>query len=242
MTIFSLELLQAISDWQQGGNKKVSSARGEKLKEVCQTLPAEFRESNLMCFRKLNLFKTYVWDLIAEDALSEKISSWTLDSDTAKKFKGGVPLPTEITQQAVILAVFPLNHNVIINLHEIFRNKEFQAAIKDNKSKIVGFNKGIGKYQNDQSEVVIEVEQVTQSDVYSLGGFSSNFDDLLKQAAIDIYGANYSEAQLENLIWKSEKAGIKGGARWLSEQGTKKVLAIVNQQVEPLRQLKQSQN
>jgi hypothetical protein len=32
-----------------------------------------------------------VWSLIGEDSLPEKISSWTLDLEMAKAFKGGVP-------------------------------------------------------------------------------------------------------------------------------------------------------
>ena len=45
----------------------------------------------LCCFRQIALDKGSVWDLLAENKLDEKISSWTTDLQIAKTFKGGVP-------------------------------------------------------------------------------------------------------------------------------------------------------
>lgn len=36
---FSLELLQAVSDWQRGGDAKQNIRRGQTLKDACASLP-----------------------------------------------------------------------------------------------------------------------------------------------------------------------------------------------------------
>ena len=81
---FSLELLQVVSDWQRGGDAKQSIRRGQALKDACASLPQEYRTCNLCCFRQVALPKGGVWQLIGEDCLGEKISSWTLDIEVVK--------------------------------------------------------------------------------------------------------------------------------------------------------------
>lgn len=39
-----------------------------------------------------------------------------------------------------------------------------------NKSAINGYGDGAGRYWDRQSEVVLEIDAVTQEDIYSLGG------------------------------------------------------------------------
>ena len=39
MSGFFLSVLQAVSDWQRGGDAKQNKKRGQKLKEVCAPLP-----------------------------------------------------------------------------------------------------------------------------------------------------------------------------------------------------------
>jgi hypothetical protein len=119
---FPLPLLQAISDWQRGGDAKQNKARGKKLKEACASLPDKYRACSMCCFRQIALPKGGVWDLIGEDRLPEKISSWTLDIEVAKGFKGGVP-PEGQGYQGVILCLRPPPTSVIINLSELYRNE-----------------------------------------------------------------------------------------------------------------------
>jgi len=88
---FSIEFLQAVNDWQRGGDAKQNRKRGESLRSQCRSLPETFRESPLVCHRQIALPKSGVWDLIGAGKLTEKVSSRTLDLEVAKGFKGGVP-------------------------------------------------------------------------------------------------------------------------------------------------------
>jgi hypothetical protein len=88
---FTLELLQAISDWQQGGNGREKHYRGRALKARAAGLDQRFRQTGLVCFRKVSLKKRPLWQLLADNKLPETISAWTATTDVAKTFKHGVP-------------------------------------------------------------------------------------------------------------------------------------------------------
>ena len=60
-----------------------------------------------------------------------------------------------------------------------------------------------GGYRGTQCEIVLEVDAVSQDDIYSLGGYSSGFDDLVRQAAEIIYGTEPTPAEVAELEWKS---------------------------------------
>lgn len=166
--IDNIELLQAINDWQINSTKK----RGEKLKNVCSNLPIKYRESNLICYRKIDLTKEFIWDLIAENLLAEKVSSWTTDINIAKSFKNGVPLQ-DGEYKGVILAIKPTLNCTIVNLEELYRSEDFQYSLKINKNRIKNFNLGCEKYSSSQKEIVMEITSVTSQEIYSLGGYSS---------------------------------------------------------------------
>ena len=72
---FSIEFLQAVNDWQRGGDAKQNRKRGESLRSQCRSLPETFRESPLVCHRQIALPKSGVWDLIGAGKLTEKVSS-----------------------------------------------------------------------------------------------------------------------------------------------------------------------
>jgi hypothetical protein len=103
---FTLPVLQAINDWQRGGDEKQARKRGAKLKAACICLPAEYRECHLVCFRQKALVTGEVWDLLGEGRLAERISSWSTDLSVAKNFKGGVP-PELQGLRAVIFNLHP---------------------------------------------------------------------------------------------------------------------------------------
>ncbi len=220
-TPFTPVLLQAISDWQRGGDSKQIKRRGEKLKALCADLPDEYRSAPSACFRQLALQKASVWDLIADDFLTERISAWTLDSDVAKAFKRGVPPDG---WQGVVLSIKAPPNGVIVNLWKLYKTREFLDALDHHKHAISGFSEGAGRYHGTQCEIVLDVDSITQDDIYSLGGYSSRFDDLMRQAAEIIYGTAPTPAELSELEWKAEHLRTTAGPRWLHYDATKLVL------------------
>lgn len=242
MDPFNLSLLQAISDWQRGGDVKQNRRRGEALKEACSSLPDTYRTSVLDCFRQVALEKGSVWDLIGEDRLAEKVSSWTLDIEVAKEFKNGVP-PDGQGYQGVIFCIKPLAKNqVIVNLRDLYKSPAFCDAMERNKSAIVGFSDGAGRYRDSQSEVVLEIDAVTHADIYSLGGHSSPFEQLVAQAVELTYGRAATPEEMEALLLKVGHIRPQAGPKWLTPEATKRVLARTKPKAEALAEIKRGQD
>lgn len=84
-------LMPADSDWQRGGGAQQNRQRGLAFKDVCASLTKSYRTSPFACFKQVGLQKGSVWDLLGEDYLSEKVSSWAFEIEVAKAFKSGVP-------------------------------------------------------------------------------------------------------------------------------------------------------
>jgi len=235
--LFTLELLQAVSDWQRGGSDQQNRKRGQQLKEASVSLPERYRTCSLCCFRQIALPKGGVWELIAEDRLSEKISSWTMDLEVAKKFKGGVP-PKGQEYQGVILCTFPQPSSVVVNLQALYRDPDFTEALEREKHNISGYHAGAGRYGFTQSEVVLEVATVTQENVYSLGGHSSSFQRLLDEAELQVYGSSATLDQRQALVLKAEHVHAKTGPNWLTPDATQRVLGRMPPHVELLQKAK----
>jgi len=238
--LFSLSLLQAISDWQIGGAPKVALERGLALERECADLPIKFKSCPSACFRRMVLMKGNIWNLLGEQALPEKISSWTFDLTVAKTFKDGVP-PHGQGLQGIIFERRPRQDEIIVNLWALFRDPGFQAAIEKHKNSIKRFAKGMGKYRDAQCEIVLKVDALAQEHIYSLGGHSSSADEILKQAAEKIYGNYATAAQKEFLRWAMEVGPDVTGPRWLSQEATRTVLSRVEPQIPPLRAKKANQ-
>lgn len=238
--LFSLSLLQAISDWQNGGAADVARRRGDALERECVNLPIKFKSVPSACFRRMVLRKGSIWSLLGEQALSEKISSWTFDLAVAKTFKEGVPPPGQ-GLQGIIFERLPRQDEIIVNLWALFRDADFQAAIEKHKTSVKGFKKGMGKYSDTQCEIVLKVETLAQEHIYSLGGHSSSADEILEQAAEKIYGNDATPAQKEFLRWAMEVGPDVTGPRWLTQKATRTVLSRVEPQIPPLRARKADQ-
>lgn len=236
-TGFDLSLLQAISDWQRGSTPK----RAQALKVASATLPEKYRAYGISCFRQIALPKGGVWDLIGEDNLPEKISSWTTSLEVAEAFKSGVP-PEGQGYQGVILCVFPHPENVIINLSKLFQEPGFTNALDQNKASITGYQDGAGRFANSQSEVVLEIATVTQQDIYSMGGHSSPFEQLIDEAAKQIYGPDATARQRKELLLKSSRVRSQAGPCWLSAEATQRVLDRMKPEAERLREIKRRQD
>lgn len=80
--------LQAVSDWQHGGDAKQNLRRGLTLKAICAFLPEQYRTSPLDTFRLVGLEKGSVWDLIGKDRLAEKVTSSTFNASNIVRLAG----------------------------------------------------------------------------------------------------------------------------------------------------------
>lgn len=166
--MFTLKLLQAINDWQMGGDETAKRVRGERLAALAQELPAEYRQCSSACFRRLSLTSQSVWKVGTECELAETISSWTTSLDVAQVFKNGVPPKG---YQGVIFCHVPASEEVVVSLPAMFSSKEFRDAIKENKNEIKNYQKGLGRYGATQQEVVLSLPRVPLSEVHCWGGY-----------------------------------------------------------------------
>lgn len=166
--MFDLDLLQGISDWQLGGDATAKKIRGERLKALAAGLPVEFKSCAADCYRRLSLTKGSVWKVGTEYALEETISSWTLSLHVAQAFKDGVPPKG---YQGAIFSHQPSAQEVILNLNALFSDDEFQLAVSQKRTEIKNFDRGIGRYGNNQCEVVLSLEKLPLDSVHCWGGY-----------------------------------------------------------------------
>lgn len=214
---FSLPVLQAISDWQCDYDQAEKAKRGAALAAVASHLQPRFKTLSLMAFRRFDLTKTPLWQLLADGHLPETISSWTLTTDVAKTFKGGVP---PAGWQGVIVQCAPADAEVILNLATLYRDAEFKKAIERHKSKIRDFDLGMGQYGAVEDEVVIRREVLTPGDIYALGGYSSTPEQLGRV----IFGRDVTADEIGWMRASLRKQGDDFGPWWLDGERKDKVL------------------
>jgi hypothetical protein len=232
--MFSRELVQAVSGWQRGGDARQKLRRGNTLRAEALRLPKEFRECDGRCFRQLSLPKESFWQLADEFELPEAISAWTLEPRIARQLKGGVPYPG---QQGVIFAVFPPAGAIIANLHRLFADPDFRAAVERHKTDVTGFHNGIGRYGNEQCEVVLEISVIALSDIFELGGFSSERDELLRKC----FGQNPTPEQIANFDRNLAEADETVGPDWVGDEAKDRVIAKIKAIMPTLRTFKKLQ-
>ena len=211
--MFTLELLQAINDWQISANPR----RAERLKSLAADLPPRLRETPLCCFRQISLSTDFVEKLGEELHLVEKISAWTLTTDVAKHFKGGVP-PEGL--QGVIFEFVPATENAVINLVAVFADPEFREACERLGSAVVRFGDGIGRYGASQAEIVLDIPILPIAAIYALGGHSSSPAAIARA----YFGHEPSPAEwayFEYLITHSTK---RPGPNWVTGNAKDRVL------------------
>lgn len=209
--IFNLEFLQAINDWQCGGDAKQNQRRGVRLEKLCAKLPEKYRSCSLLCFRQIALPK------------------------------GGVP-PQGQRYQGVIFSAMPTKENTVVNLRELYQCPEFQLAIKQHCTNIGNYDKGIRRYMDTQSEVVLKIESVNQEGIYSLGGHSSPFEELVNIASEVIYGRIATVEEKEALLLKVENCRAVAGPSWLSMDATIGVVNRTKPKAEKLARIKKLQS
>lgn len=207
--MFTLPLLQAINDWQRGGDARAKHARGRALKAVAPALPLTFKQAGSPCFRRIALNPRYVWGLGTQLCLKETLSSWTDSFDGAKRFKGGVP---PVGYQGIILAIQPGTGTVILNLPALFQDKDFVRAVNDSKSKITNYADGLGRYGNSEREIVIEVSHVPLASVFAYGGYSHSLANLAQKH----FGRAPTASDLALFLNMLKQRGQTLGPRWLT--------------------------
>lgn len=233
--MFSLELLQAINEWQQGySTKKRKTRLGQKIKYLAKGIDDKFRSCDLCCFRQISLDKKSVWEIIAEDRLEEMVSSWTIDLSVAKDFKGGVPPEG---WQGAIFILKPDSSQVILNLDRLYRAPEFRDAIEAHKDGILGFDLGIGKYGNKQAEVIIEIESLDAVNLYALGGYSSNRENFLSR----LLGRLPTENELAVFDFDLACIGKSLGPAWVEGDVVTRIRQKMQPKIERLRYIKSIQ-
>lgn len=231
---FTTEFIQAVSDWQRGGDLQQKRRRGARLKELSADIDERFRKCGLVTYRQIALEKGSIWNLIAERKLPETRSAWTLSPAVAKIFKGGVPPEG---WQGVIVALKPPAGSVVLNLDAIYRSKEFLATLDRDKGLITGYADGAGRYGGTQSEVILEIESLDSSDIYALGGYSADRDTLIRMM-FD------SEPTPELVRWfeqNSRKAGVGPGPMWLEGDPLQRVMERMQPHIERLKPIRAAQ-
>lgn len=231
---FKIEFLQAVSDWQRGGDSKQKKRRGSALKELSAGIDDRYRQCRLVVYRQVALEKGSIWNLIAERSLPEAISAWTLSPAVAKVFKGGVPPQG---WQGVIVALKPPSGSVILNIDALYRSQEFLDALERQKGSIAGYADGAGRYAGDQAEVVLEIERLDSSDVHAFGGYSSDRNTLIRMM-FD------SEPTPELIAWfdnHSQQAGVVPGPMWLEGDPLRRVMDRMRPHIERLKAVKAAQ-
>lgn len=241
---FQVPLLQAISDWQRGDeNRERGALLGEALKAACAGLPTAFKTCASVCYRRITLDKRGMWKLLAENALGEKISSWTTDIEIAKGLKGGIPAKDEAPKKhATIFKLVPAPRSVIVNLSALYQDPGFCAAMQANSFLIKDYSLGAGRYWDGEEEVVIEVDTIATAHIFSMGDYSSDFDEIVATAARHMYGPALTPEQLEAFRRATESARGSAGAAWLSPEAFQRVLARLQPHIVRLREIKQLQD
>jgi hypothetical protein len=215
---FGDDLIQAVNDWQRGGSPAQKKKRGLALKTACQAIDPRFRRTPLVCFRQISLSPSAVWQLHDRLGLSETISAWTLATDVAKAFKGGVP-PSG--SPGLILDIVPPEGSVIVNLDALYREPDFIAACEAARTRITGYGSGIAAYGNSQHEVVLELESVPMSSVYALGGHSSS-----RAAIAELYfGHPPTPAEWNEFSRLEALSNVQIGPHWIVGDAKDRVLA-----------------
>lgn len=208
--IFTLEFVQAVNDYQCGGD---SQKKAEKLIPFCAGLPPKFKSCTDICYRQEAHDQRRVWNLIAERNLPMGYSSWTTDLAFAKVFKGGVTP----NGQGVILTLTPPAGSVILNLAELYRDQDFLDYLNDHKGEIRRYGDGIGRYLGQQSEVILDLPTGTVGSIHCLGGFIGDVAAIAREAL----QRDPTTAELEDLSQRLRDAGIAPGSDWwLSYEGS----------------------
>lgn len=181
--MFTLELLQAINNWQKGALGIGKDTLAENVKKHSVKLPLKFKTLEGVCYRKIHLKGDNILKIGIDFKIPETYSSWTFESSIAEKFN--IVIPTKKSGRIGFIfewnpTQFP-NFEVIINLNEVFQSIEFQKACNDFESSIYDFHLGIGKYKNAQQEIILKISELKIEQIWAYGSYKTSTDEFVQK-------------------------------------------------------------
>ncbi|MDG2668997.1 hypothetical protein P7M43_20800 [Vibrio parahaemolyticus] len=179
---FSDELLKSINDWQKGWREDQDKREqlSKELVKQCASLPDEYKQLDIPCYRKRFLHKGELIDIIMADEKHEGVVSWTTDEKYAERFKG---LLKEDAVTGAIFKIKPNSEDIIVNIVSLWRDVEFVTAVEEYAKKDPENTKALLHFKDTQSEIILK-SPLRGSDIIALTGIASPFDDLCDQAGI----------------------------------------------------------
>lgn len=162
--MFSENFLNLLNTWQWGQwtslSRKVEIAQELKTEIVqCSALNI-FRRCSSPCYRKINLNKILLTQLLVDGVLDEMVSSWTLTTDIAEDVGGG---PAKY-ERSIIIQRLPVKNEVILNLEDLYKDPTFQESIS-RRTDLSAFS----NINSDEHEVILEVPYITKEDIWGFG-------------------------------------------------------------------------
>lgn len=139
------------------------------------------------------------------------------------------------------MSITPIPEQVVANLDALYRDSDFNAAMLAHKNQVVGYYEGAGRYKNTQREVVLEVESVNQSNVYSFGEHSSPFEKLAYAAACKFFHRPPSSIEFNRFLASVEHVRDVAGPDWIDQEATQRVLERMQEPAAVLREVKRLQ-
>jgi hypothetical protein len=214
MVEYPTTLLQALEDWLNH-DPVLRPAQAAKLCAELEHVDRRFKRCAVQCYRRIDFPKDPqenprgvplpLLDLLRAGRLAESVSSWTTDPSVAKAHLEGL----QADATCVIFKHVPTPSEVRVNLSGLVNAPSFQKALQWK------YFPAIRYWMTKESEVILEVTHVTPEDVYALGGFAGNVDQLREAAEAE----GLSPEEIDRLETQLNRAA--GQERWLSEGGSR---------------------
>ncbi len=180
--MFDRSFLIALSNWQKGWNENQAKRRelADALVKACDTLPDNFKNCKVPCFRKRFIVGGEIVPIILEDNYFEGIASWTTDIECAKKLKG---LINPATSFAIVFKQLPRKVDVIVNINELWLNQDFENAVQELKKTDPELAYPLLNFKDYQSEVVLRTT-LKGTEIEHIVGVSTSFENICDMAGI----------------------------------------------------------
>ncbi|WP_153042804.1 hypothetical protein [Rufibacter ruber] len=219
--MYSLELLQAINDWQATGIGNNKTQIAEEILAHSQSLPNKFKSLTSKCYRRVALNGMNSVLLGANMQLPETYSSWSFDKSVAQNFNGGVP---HKGYQGVIFELDnkDTGYSVILNLSELFNDSDFIEACERNQKNIKSYKSGIGYFMNSEAEVILKVDNLTTKQIWAYGGYSNSREKLAEM----FFGHKPNSQELIFFDEAVKNANVKIGGNWVTGAAKDRIVKL----------------